>query len=120
MDRKSLERLKLDRRLIRRRNWISSDELRRELDALPDVADKAAPIEVDGETTKANTPNSIYDFENALRKSKLFSSVKLIGPRALRYGKHSFAITAQLSNSDQPTARAGAKPRSRRQATRKP
>ena len=47
MDRKSLERLKFDWRLIRRRNWISSDELRRELDALPDVADKVAPIEVD-------------------------------------------------------------------------
>ena len=45
MDRKSLERLKFDWRLIRRRNWISSDELRRELDALPDVADKVAPIE---------------------------------------------------------------------------
>ena len=47
VDRKSLEWLKLDRRLIRRRNWISSKDLRRELDALPDVADKAAPIEED-------------------------------------------------------------------------
>jgi hypothetical protein len=49
VDCKSLERLKLDWRLIRRRDWISSDELRRELDSLPDVADKAAPIEADEE-----------------------------------------------------------------------
>jgi hypothetical protein len=47
VDRKSLEQLKLDRRLIRRPNWISSKELQRELDALPDVADKVAPIEED-------------------------------------------------------------------------
>jgi hypothetical protein len=47
VDRKSLERMKFDRRLIRRRNWISSDDLRRELDSLPDVAEKAAPIEMD-------------------------------------------------------------------------
>jgi len=56
VDRKSLEWLKLDRRLIRRRNWIPSKELRRELDALPDVADKAAPIEVDeGESQEEPT-----------------------------------------------------------------
>lgn len=59
MDRKSLERLKLDRRLIRRRNWISADELRQELDALPDVADKAAPIEVDeGESKEEPTASA--------------------------------------------------------------
>ena len=56
MDRKSLEWLKLDRRLIRRRNWIPSKELQRELDSLPDVADKAAPIEVDeGESQEEPT-----------------------------------------------------------------
>ena len=56
MDRKSLEWLKLDRRLIRRRNWIPSKELQRELDSLPDVADKAAPIEVDeGESNEEPT-----------------------------------------------------------------
>ncbi len=59
MDRKSLERLKLDWRLIRRRNWISSDELQRELDALPDVADKVAPIEVDdGESQEEPTASA--------------------------------------------------------------
>jgi len=56
VDRKSLEWLKLDRRLIRRRNWIPSKELQRELDSLPDVADKAAPIEVDeGESQEEPT-----------------------------------------------------------------
>ncbi len=49
MDRNSLERMRLDRRLIRRRNWIPANELRRELDALPDVTDKVAPIESENE-----------------------------------------------------------------------
>jgi hypothetical protein len=43
MDRKSLERLRLDRRLITRAGWIAPEELERELAALPDVAHKAAP-----------------------------------------------------------------------------
>ena len=42
MDRKSIEQLKLDRRLLRRKNWISEDELKRELEALPDVSHKVA------------------------------------------------------------------------------
>jgi hypothetical protein len=42
MDRRSLTVLKLDKRLIRRRGWISAEELERELEALPDVADKIA------------------------------------------------------------------------------
>ena len=37
MDRKSTRRLRLDRRLIRRRGWMSEKELERELAALPDV-----------------------------------------------------------------------------------
>ncbi len=51
MDRKSLDRIRLDRRLIRRRNWIPANELRRELDALPDVTDKVAPVESEDEAT---------------------------------------------------------------------
>jgi hypothetical protein len=31
---------RLDRRLLRRRNWVSAPELEKELNALPDVADK--------------------------------------------------------------------------------
>lgn len=49
MDRESMEKLKLDRRLIRRRNWISPEELQRELDALPDVSHKVATVEEPGE-----------------------------------------------------------------------
>lgn len=45
MDRKSLERLRLDRRLISRPGWIKPRELERELAALPDVAHKVAPPE---------------------------------------------------------------------------
>ena len=42
MNRESTERLKLDRRLIGRRNWISPEDLARALDALPDVSHKIA------------------------------------------------------------------------------
>ena len=45
MDRESRERLRLDRRLIRRRGHLKPEELARELAALPDVAHKAAPPE---------------------------------------------------------------------------
>jgi hypothetical protein len=43
MDRESTGRLRLDRRLIRRRGWLSEKELERELAALPDVSHKIAP-----------------------------------------------------------------------------
>jgi len=45
MDRESTSRLRLDRRLIGRRRWISKDELEAELAALPDVSHKVAPSE---------------------------------------------------------------------------
>jgi hypothetical protein len=45
MDRESKERLRLDRRLVRRRGYISPEELERELSQLPDVAHKAVPLE---------------------------------------------------------------------------
>jgi len=58
VDRKSLEILKFDRRLIRRRNWISPEDLRRELDGLRDVSDKVAPVETDeGESNSEPTPS---------------------------------------------------------------
>ncbi len=53
MDRKLLESMKLDRRLIRRRNWIHPDELKREIDALPDVAHKVAPVAEEEPTADA-------------------------------------------------------------------
>jgi hypothetical protein len=45
MDRESLQGLRLDRRLIGRRNWIDPEELERELEELPDVSDKVNPSE---------------------------------------------------------------------------
>jgi len=47
MDRESKQRLRLDRRLIRRRGHLSAEDLARELAALPDVAHKAAPLAVE-------------------------------------------------------------------------
>ena len=44
MDRESTRRLRLDQRLIRRRGWVSEEELQRELAALPDVSHKIAPV----------------------------------------------------------------------------
>ena len=41
MDRESMSRLRLDRRLIRRRRWISEEDLEKELAQLPDVSHKA-------------------------------------------------------------------------------
>ena len=41
MDRESMSQLRLDRRLIRRRRWITAEELERELGKLPDVSHKA-------------------------------------------------------------------------------
>ena len=49
MDQESLRKLRLDRRLIRRRGWISEKELSEELAALPDAADKQIPPEEDDE-----------------------------------------------------------------------
>jgi len=41
--------LKFDRRLTRRRGWVDPEELRRYLDALPDVSDKIrTPEEAEG------------------------------------------------------------------------
>lgn len=51
MDRETISKLRLDRRLIRRRGWISPDDLEREIEALPDVANKIA--HGDGETDRS-------------------------------------------------------------------
>ena len=39
-----LKGLRLDRRALRRRGWISPDELKKELAALPDVAGKIGEV----------------------------------------------------------------------------
>jgi hypothetical protein len=49
-----LKGLRLDRRALRRRNWISNDELRKELDALPDVSSKIDDAAPDGAAAGEN------------------------------------------------------------------
>jgi len=44
MNRESLDKLRLDRRLINRRGWMSEAERRRSLEALPDVSPKATTL----------------------------------------------------------------------------
>jgi hypothetical protein len=52
MDRKSTKNLRLDRRLTIRKNWISSADLEKELDALPDVSHKIAEPEEESESSQ--------------------------------------------------------------------
>ena len=44
MNREAMQKLRLDRRLIRRRGWIGDAELQRELASLPDVEAKATTL----------------------------------------------------------------------------
>ena len=44
MNRESLEKLRLDRRLLHRRGWMSETERQRSLEALPDVSSKATTL----------------------------------------------------------------------------
>mgnify|MGYP001327290809 CR=1 FL=1 len=45
MNRATRERILLDRRLIERKGWIEPAVLERELEKLPDVSRKIAPVE---------------------------------------------------------------------------
>ena len=45
MNREAMAKLRLDRRLFHRPRWISKAELDKELESLPDVSDKIAPLE---------------------------------------------------------------------------
>ncbi len=40
--------MRLDRRLTSRRNWISPEELQKEIDALPDAAEKGELVDLPG------------------------------------------------------------------------
>ena len=44
MNRDALAKLRLDRRLLQRRGWMSDAELQRELAALPDVGAKSTTL----------------------------------------------------------------------------
>jgi hypothetical protein len=53
----ALRELRLDRRLLERRGWITKAELDRAMTELPDVADKAAPPEAAAEEPAAASPS---------------------------------------------------------------
>jgi len=56
-----LKGLRLDRRALRRKNWISGEELRKELDSLPDATSKiddAAPDTAAGSENPAEESKS--------------------------------------------------------------
>ena len=44
MDEESMRNLRLDKRLAQRRGWVGAEELERELQGLPDAADKIQPV----------------------------------------------------------------------------
>ena len=54
---KSLESLRLDQRLRRRRSWLSAEERQRELEKLPDVSDKIGRSEDAPEGGDTGTQN---------------------------------------------------------------
>ncbi len=65
MDRKSTEKLRLDRRLIGRKAGITPKELEREIQALPDVSHKIAEVEEESDpdnssadSQEANSPDA--------------------------------------------------------------
>jgi hypothetical protein len=58
MDRDTMTRLRLDRRLIGRRAWITQRELDAELVKLPDVSEKIAPAEEPDEGSEAGEGSS--------------------------------------------------------------
>jgi len=57
MNRDSMNALRLDRRLMSRRGWISRDELEHQLQALPDVSDKAQVVDLASEAPAPDAPD---------------------------------------------------------------
>jgi hypothetical protein len=58
MNRDSMNALRLDRRLLRRRGWITPDELEQQLADLPDVADKAQTVEQASDAAGQSAPDT--------------------------------------------------------------
>jgi hypothetical protein len=56
MNRESLDKLRLDRRLISRRGWMSATERQRALEALPDVASKATTLGAESGDDERRSP----------------------------------------------------------------
>jgi hypothetical protein len=76
MNREATEKLRLDRRLINRRGWVSKAELEKHLEALPDVSHKIAPPEEE-EPSKA-APAGETDSETAGEQG---AAPKVVPPR---------------------------------------
>jgi hypothetical protein len=54
MDQESMKTLRFDKRLIRRRGWVSREEIERELETLPDVSHKIdSPEEKESQQERA-------------------------------------------------------------------
>jgi hypothetical protein len=60
MNREATEKLRLDRRLIHRRGWVSKAELTKELESLPDASHKIAPPEDQESTETAPAEERIF------------------------------------------------------------
>ncbi|MGI9592856.1 MAG: hypothetical protein ACR2P8_15920 [Myxococcota bacterium] len=56
MNRDSMKALRLDRRLLRRRGWISPEDLEEQLASLPDVSDKMQLVDVAGDAPAPEAP----------------------------------------------------------------
>lgn len=58
MDHKSNENMRMDRRLIGRKNWTAPKDVERALEALPDVSHKIAIVEEESESNDAGAPTT--------------------------------------------------------------
>ncbi len=58
MNHDSMKALRLDRRLLRRRGWITEEELEKQLSALPDVADKGQVGDAASEAPAPDAPDT--------------------------------------------------------------
>ena len=52
----STQQLRLDRRLLGRRGWIGQEELMREIERLPDVAEKGELVELPARRREESSP----------------------------------------------------------------
>ena len=64
MNRDSMKALRLDRRLLSRRGWITTEELDKQLEALPDAAAKAQTLALDSESAEAPAEESAPEPES--------------------------------------------------------
>ena len=58
MNRDSVKKLRLDRRLIDRRGWLSAKERNEAIEGLPDVADKAITLGAASDTPEPDASES--------------------------------------------------------------